>query len=172
VKVNLDSIPAAGRKVSFTHERAWASEAAALALEGPATSMNGDLRLSTEGAHIRVRGTLEATTDLRCHRCSSPVTIVLSGEVDLGYAPAGEALVLDEDVELEAAELDQGWYSGGRLDMVQVLSEQLALWLPERIRCEDPGVMRHGEGTCALPTAHEGPAPGRQRPFANLRLPE
>jgi len=172
VKVNLDSIPAAGRKVSFTHERAWASEAAALALEAPATALTGELRLSTEGAHIRVRGTLEAAAAMSCHRCGSAVNISLSGEVDLGYAPAGEALVLDEDVELEAAELDQGWYSGGSLDMAQVLSEQLALWLPERIRCEDPGVTRKEKGACDLPAVDAGPGPGRQRPFANLRLPE
>lgn len=173
MRIAVDTIPEHGRTVAIGLDAAWSREAAREALDAVPGRLSGSLELHREGDHVHVSGELRSEHEASCDRCLASVRVSLGGELSLEYAPAGSQ-VLEEDRELEAEELDLGWHEGGAIELSQVLSEQLALWLPARLLCGAEGVQRLSEGDCALPAQEqdEGPAPGRQRPFANLRLPE
>lgn len=173
VRIAVDTIPEHGREVTVGTDASWSREAAREALDVVPERLEGALELRREGDHVHVTGELRSVHTASCDRCLSPIRVSLGGELALEYAPAGTQ-VLEEDRELEAKELDLGWHEGGAIELSQVLSEQLALWLPARLLCGAEGIERLTEGDCALPAQEqdEGPAPGRQRPFANLRLPE
>ncbi len=77
-----------------------------------------------------------------------------------------------DGVELQEDELDVGWFEGPGLDLAAVVSEQLALWLPDVVRCDSPGATRAVPGECALPVQDPGPDLKRRNPFAGIVLPE
>ncbi len=172
--VVVEQIPEEGLDVRATLAQDWAREAAALALDGAADSLDFHLHLVQHLGHVRVTGDGRAAIPRTCARCGRPLRLVLSGAVDLSYSPATAARVdgalAGEAVALDAEDLDIGWYEGGSLDLAQVLSEQLALWLPDRVRCDSPGV-EPPDGPCELPAQDPGPEL-RRNPFAGLVVPE
>jgi hypothetical protein len=76
-------------------------------------------------------------------------------------------------LELESTELDVGWFDGHSLDLGDVWSEQLALWLPDVVRCASAGATPVAPASaCALPVQEPGPDLKRRNPFAGIVLPE
>ena len=68
--------------------------------------------------------------------------------------------------------MDIGWFDGQNLDLSQVISEQLAIWSPDKIACEDPCSTRvvPSDAPCELPAHDLGPDLKPQSPFAKIRL--
>jgi uncharacterized metal-binding protein YceD (DUF177 family) len=171
VKILLERVPDQGMDVNLSLDQAWVREAARLGLEVEAEELDGELHIEKVASSLRVTGELRARARSSCDRCNAPIQLSLEGEVELLYSPLSGAPEADE-VDLEEDDLDVGWFDGVALEMEQVVSEQLALWLPERKACEEEGVERLVPGPCALPFPTEAVQSGRQRPFAGLKLPE
>lgn len=172
MKVHFDAIPDAGLRVSADLETPWAREAAGLSMGGDLEQLSLTLKVERMADHLRVTGKGEATAVRPCDRCGESVRIRVKGPIDLYYGP--KALAAEGSVELASDELDIGWFDGESLELADVVSEQLALWTPGRIRCHDRGVEQvDGPHPCALPaSATEGPDLKPRSPFAKLRLPE
>jgi len=141
MRVVVAGIPAAGRVVPFGMHTDWAVEAASVALDGAPERLEGEmmLELASDEGLVRVTGTAEARRPATCDRCGEPCDRVVAVDLSLLYAP--EARV-DEafdggEVELDADDLDLGWYTGGALRLRDVLQEALALELSPTIRCAD-----------------------------------
>lgn len=171
-RIRIDELADEGRDVRFGQDDAWALAAATEALEGEVSGLVAALHIERIAEVVRVSGRASASVVRGCDRCGGPVRLDLGGDVELLYEPTPHPALVEDRI-LDESELDIGFYDGRQLDLVDVLMEQLALWLPVRVRCTDPGVHQVGEAwTCALPDAEEGPDLTRQNPFANLRLPE
>ncbi|MEL6343347.1 MAG: DUF177 domain-containing protein [Myxococcota bacterium] len=177
MKILVEDLPPDGRTVRADLKTHWAKKAAAAVFEVEPTTLSVDLTVERgEGRRVVVRGTASATLTGTCDRCLADVRLEIGGAVDLTYAPESETTSESGDeVRLEEEELDLGWFDGLALDMGEVVSEQLSLWMPPRLLCEDPGVTRIQDGLC-LPIAYDdGPEVKRESPFAslaNLKLPE
>ena len=170
MKVNVGGIPEHGTRVTAETRVPWARKAAADALEGTAEHLEFDVQLSQIAECVHVVGSLTATVESTCHRCGDPVNIHLEGKVDLFYAPEGSGSAAEGDVALSVTDMDIGWFEDGQIDMAQVVSEQLALWLPERIVCNEPSIQRIDNGQCTLPEQDPGPDLKKTSPFAGIQI--
>lgn len=157
-----------------------AIDATALHLEGETEfGLRPGARLAchvelVDGATLHVRGRLEARIDTECGRCLERYELTAAQELDLFYLPrdAGRDQEQEEDVELADRDVVVGYHDGERLDLGEVVREQIVLALPLkrlcrqdcRGRCASCGQDRN-RGSCGCPPPEE---PGDPR-FAALR---
>ena len=122
-----------------------ALEAAALHLSGdPDVELLPGGRVSahvevTEGTNLHVRGRLSGTVTIECARCLEKCPVALRQELDLFYLPqeTGQPDAQEEDVELSDRDVVVGYYAGDRLDLGEVLREQILLGLPLKPLCRE-----------------------------------
>lgn len=173
MRIAVDTIPDQGLSLSVdlsAGDASWALQAATEALGAPPEALAADLKVERLGDHVRISGRGSSAVVLPCDRCGEPVNLRLGGPIDLYYRPTTKED--DADLELSADDLDIGWYDGEAIVLDDVLAEQLALWVPSRVRCGDRNVTQVGPPhPCALPPM-TGPDLKPPSPFAKLRLPE
>lgn len=186
MRVFVSQLPASGVAVEVSPALPWAAAAVSEALDGAAgLHLRFDLRVEGALGGARVQGHGEVRYDTVCDRCGAAVQCTLGGPVDLLYVPdPGADTAADARLAAAAAgeralsgdQLDVGFLEpGGVLDLGAALAEQVVLWAPMRVVCDDPAVRPADGQPCAVGAAappDPGPAPGRSRPFAGLRLPE
>ena len=170
MRISTDDIPARGIPVQGDLSVSWLAGAAQRALSQTLGALSADLMVNREDSRVVVHGSLSVQVSASCDRCLSDVQLTLSGPVALRYAPADPADASDRD--LSADDLDEGWFDGRLLDMSDVVSEQLTLWMPDRILCDSPGVKRQADGSCGQIDYDTGPEVKRASPFAGLKLPK
>ena len=172
MRIRVEDMPEDGLVVEIDQADGWAVAAVSRALEGDISDLQAELELTRIAELLRVSGTASATAQRRCDRCGGDIRIHLSGAVELLFEPQRLPALAEEHIT-DPAELDLGFFDGEALDLSDVLMEQFALWLPDRVRCGDRDVTQVGDPwTCTLPAQDPGPALDRQNPFAKLRLPE
>jgi uncharacterized protein len=110
----------------------------------------GDLRLLpggrlrcrveiVDGTTVHVRGRLAAAVEPECGRCLELYTASLDQELDLFYLPhvPGQLEEQEDDVALSDRDVVVGYYEGERLDLGEVVREQLFLALPLKPLCRE-----------------------------------
>lgn len=155
----LEHIPDRGLDLSLDPVPGWALAAASEAVEQPVEALHGALHVQRSGPLVEVTGQLEVEFAGLCDRCGDPTRFRLGGEVDLTYAPHDPSAPSER--ELQADDLDLGFYTHGVLDLATVVQEHLVLLLPPRLVCDAPPSAE--PRTCpALSTAPEPDAAGAE----------
>jgi uncharacterized protein len=159
-----------------------ALDASALHLEGetefvlrPGARLQCHVDL-VDGTTLHVRGRLTGSLETDCARCLERYPLALGQELDLFYLPRakGEPQAQEEDVELDDREVVVGYYDADRLDLGEVMREQIVLGLPLkplcredcRGRCPSCGQDRNRQA-CACPPDQE-PLDPRLAPLRKL----
>lgn len=141
MKILVDGLPSGGRQVELGPRDEWAVAAATEALDGAPVRLVGriDVTRASQKGVVQVDVDVDAATAAVCDRCGDPCERGSHPVVRLLYAPEekGSAAYDGGEIELEAADLDVGWYVDGHLDLGDVLREALALELPTRTVCAD-----------------------------------
>ncbi len=181
MKVVVDALPPEGRTVRGSASDSWLFEAARRSVEAKPRSLSCSLTVKkapvsrdpglarTRDPRFLVEGELSVVWRQACHRCVRTLKMALEGPVSLIYVRG--TLANSDEVEVDSTELDIGWFEGGSLDLSDVVSEQLALWLPERLVCDDAHAIRidtADDGPCQLHPQDAGPDLRRQTPFSGL----
>jgi DUF177 domain-containing protein len=97
-------------------------------------------RLEADGSaeliagEIHIAGHLRTTVEVTCARCLEPMREPVEREFDLYYRPL-QTIARVEEVEIDGAELEIGFYQGNGLPLEDVLKEQILLALPMRSLC-------------------------------------
>ncbi|MBI3933081.1 MAG: DUF177 domain-containing protein [Acidobacteria bacterium] len=97
-------------------------------------------RLEVEGlaeliaSEIRLQGHLRTTVEVSCARCLEPVQLPVEKDFDLYYRPV-QTIAREEEVEIDDAELEVGFYQGNGLLLEDALKEQILLDLPMKSLC-------------------------------------
>ena len=122
---------------------------------------------------VHVRGRLQAEVGLGCGRCLEAFALAVDQELDLFYLPheAGQDQEEEDEVELSDRDVVVAYYEGDRLDLGDVIREQIVLAVPLRRLCREDcrglcprcGLNRNQQ-PCDCPT--EEPI---LSPFASLR---
>ena len=112
-----------------------------LQLEDELTRLVSEAKLSGRASkwreQVRLRGTIDASVEVRCDRCVTPVIAPVNAEFDVTYVPA-EVLTTDaEATELQEDDLTFATYEGDTLDIEELAREQLLLALPTRHLCRE-----------------------------------
>jgi uncharacterized protein len=118
---------------------------------------------------IRIRGRLATRLESTCDRCLGAVEIPVSCDFDLFYRPM-QSLAGEEEVEVPTAELEVGFYSGDGIELADVATEQVILFVPMKVVCSTEcrglcpvcGVNRNLTHCDCAP-------PHRDSPFASLQ---
>jgi uncharacterized protein len=122
-----------------------ALEPVALHLEGdddvrlrPGGRLRGRVEV-VEGRTVHVRGRLESSVEVDCSRCLETYEVELGQEIDLFYLPraVGQEAAQEEEVELSDRDVVVGYYDGDRLDLGEVIREQVLLGLPLKPLCRE-----------------------------------
>lgn len=120
------------------------------ALDAGEVHLEGEDGFVLKGGHLRalvergdddtvhVRGRLEAEIGLQCGRCLDAFPLAIAQELDLFYLPhhAGQAEE-EEEVELSDRDVVVAYYQGDRLDLGDVIREQLFLAAPLSRLCRE-----------------------------------
>ena len=178
MRIRIEDLPDEGQNVDVDLAEPWVASAVGQAWEGEprAARVHVNVNRIMEGSPtVRVRGKADAAVERTCDRCGTPLRFEHAGPVDLFYAPEGENAA--GGAELHKDDLDIGWYDGAELDLGDVLMEQLSLWLPGRLTCEDKGatplVDDPEHHVCELPTQQPiEDDVASTSPFAGIRLPK
>jgi uncharacterized protein len=116
----------------------------ALRLEGEDSFVLVDGRLRSrlergDDESVHVRGHLDARMQLDCGRCLEPFDLTLAQDLELFYLPhESDAVQEDEDeVELSDRDMVVAYYRGRRLDLAEVVREQLLLAVPLKRLCRE-----------------------------------
>jgi uncharacterized protein len=125
---------------------------------------------------VHVRGHLDARLQVECNRCLEPVLLDVDEELDLFYLPRRGGAQDEEEDEVELSDRDMvvAFYRGDRLDVGDVVREQLFLSIPMkrlcredcRGRCRTCGRSRNTDAPCACPEVDE--ADPRMAPLRKL----
>jgi uncharacterized protein len=94
------------------------------------------LRLNRRGHDIDAQGTVATTVGVNCDRCLTPTLLPLSSSFNLIYLPFNSLSATDELV-LERRELDFSFYKDNRLDIDELVQEQIRLALPMTNLCRE-----------------------------------
>ena len=93
-----------------------------------------------EESTVQVKGRLSARLGLECGRCLEPFTFAIDQDVDLFYLPRhkeAQAEEQDADVQLSDHQMVVVFYDDDRIDLGEMVREQLFLGLPMRRVCRD-----------------------------------
>jgi uncharacterized metal-binding protein YceD (DUF177 family) len=184
MRIPLDQIQEPGLRIPGAVTDAWVVSAAASLRRtpgAPALDPHDDeapvdaqiqLVLNRLDDHVVVTGEAAVTVLCSCDRCGCSVRMHLHGPVDMHYNPPGD-LIEDTDHGLNGAQLDVGWHDGQAINLCSVLMEQLNLWVPDVVRCGEPGITPVDlDQPCELPTGAREEGTATRNPFAGLRVPE
>ena len=86
------------------------------------------------GPDIRFRGHLGTKVESTCARCLVKVEIPVESDFDLTYQPMA-AIAREEDVQVPAEDLEVGFYTGPGIEVADVVTEQVNLFMPMQVVC-------------------------------------
>ena len=135
MRIVVAGIPQPGLQVVLDLKKPWVREAAEAALDAPADSLSGELDVQVKSRRVSVRGHVDASAAALCDRCGEQTDRAVHADVVLSYLPENDDFAAE--LELQADDLDVGWYRDGEIDLGDVLREALALALPPRTTCSD-----------------------------------
>jgi len=121
------------------------------------------------GDEIRICGHLATRLESTCDRCLAVVQIPVELDFDLFYRPM-QSLTADEDIEVPTAELEVGFYSGDGIELADVATEQVILFVPMKVVCGT-----ECQGLCPVCGVNRNLThcdcadPKRDSPFASLQ---
>ncbi len=107
-------------------------------LDGEDVTLIGKTEFSGEtrriGGKAHVRGTIGADISLDCTRCLEPVAKHFAISFDDVFIDASEETDVEE-IEIGEEQLDESLVLDGKIDMAEVVREQILLAMPEQVLC-------------------------------------
>lgn len=164
--VVVEQIPDSGRQVTISSDWTWVNTVVEEVTGGTDAVCSGTFSLHQVNRRVTVAGHLSASATCVCERCGEGFPLTVESNLELVYVPSGSTQE-HSDRELGENDLDVGWYDEGILNISDVISEALALSLPERLIClEVEGCERR---TTALLASARADASTGHPGFASLK---
>ena len=128
--IDVEKLPKEGRKISKDFEFLSAAlvEESAVFLK----PVHAELIVKKVGEEILIKGKIVTSLSLICSRCLVPYETLVDSSFDLFYLP--EELDLMQD-QLESDDLNKLFYYDGKIDIEEVILEQLNLVFPAKPLC-------------------------------------
>ncbi len=85
---------------------------------------------------VRLQGTISGEVGCECDRCLNPAKFPIDAAFDLFYEPAA-VVEAGEEIAIQEADTEIGFYEGEGIELEQVLVEQILLQLPMQRICRE-----------------------------------
>lgn len=92
--------------------------------------------LEESGGQLQIQGRITVEMTAQCDRCLGRARFPLDQSFDLFYHPMAE-IARDEEVAIDAAEAEIGFYEGSGIELEIILREQVLLALPMQRVCSE-----------------------------------
>jgi uncharacterized protein len=92
--------------------------------------------LPGDQGQVRLQGKVSGEVVAECDRCLTPANFAVDAAFDLFYEPATTAVAGDE-IAIQEADTEIGFYEGEGIELEQVLVEQILLQLPMQRVCRE-----------------------------------
>jgi uncharacterized protein len=128
--IEVEKLSKEGRKISKDFEflsNALVEESAVFL-----TPVHAELTLKKVGEEILIKGRIATSLSLICSRCLVPFESSIDSRFDLVYLPEELDVIQDQ---LEGDDLNKLFYYNGRIDIEEVILEQLNLAFPAKPLC-------------------------------------
>ena len=132
--VDLASVVSAPGKIDVLFDAADINLDGESVLLVAQTKFRGEIAGSSTKAHLR--GTIDADVSLDCTRCLEPVGRHLEISFEAVFVDSSEEDINGE-AEVGDEQLDESIVEGGRIDIAEVVREQILLALPDQVFCSD-----------------------------------
>lgn len=132
----IHDIDELGKDFSFELTRDWLdSELADTPLRRASGAPPGQVRLHVQqnGVEYLVNGRVDAELEVECSRCLGPVPLPVHATITALLSPREGADAAE--VELEAEDLDRGYYEGHELVLDELVREHLVIEVPMQPLC-------------------------------------
>lgn len=96
--------------------------------------VSGEAVLENQLRGIRVSGYLRVLLEFDCDRCLEAARLPLEGGFNLLYEPIEDDWG-GQETALSPSDAEIGYYEGEGIDLVDVIREQILLWLPMQRVC-------------------------------------
>ena len=128
--IDVEKLPKEGRKISKDFEFLSVAlvEESAVFIK----PVHAELTVKKMGEEILIKGKIVTSLSLICSRCLVPFETLIDSRFDLVYLP--EELDLMQD-QLEIDDLNKLFYYDGKIDIEEVILEQLNLVFPAKPLC-------------------------------------
>lgn len=137
MKVNIFTIPDEGLNVDFPFaEETFLSllpQDAFVDFTFRSAYVHGSIRKT--GNNLFFRGNVVAILDTVCSRCLEEIHLPI--KADFNYTLLPELLVVPDELELKAEDLEVSYYKGDVIDLDPMIMEQLLLQVPMKVLCQD-----------------------------------
>ena len=132
--IDLDSVGKIAKSIAISFDPAEIDlEGENVTLKGSA-EFTGESQLVDDKAHVR--GKISADLLLNCTRCLEPVEMHIDVSFDDVFVDAvGEPL--GDEIEIGADRFDESLVPDGKIDIAEVVREQILLALPDQIFCKE-----------------------------------
>jgi uncharacterized protein len=165
--IDVDKLPKEGLRISreFEFFSSDLVDEDAVFLE----PVRAELTIKKIGEEIFVKGKVATRLSFVCSRCLSPFEYPIDSRFDLVFLPEELNVVKDE---LEEKDIDKFFYSGCKIDIEDLVLEQLNLAFPAKPLCSNKcqglcpvcgRVIKDGE--CACVTKSSDPRFGKLKDF-------
>ncbi len=93
-------------------------------------------KLTKHIVQVDVEGSISATIQIECTRCLQPVENHLRFPFEAAFV-AEENYTKAKEAELNANDLDVSVFNGQKIDLTELVREQILLNLPEQVFCQE-----------------------------------
>lgn len=138
-------------------ERAALAERFSLVSVG---SLSATVSLSRDGEKVAASGRMQAAIVQSCAISGDDLPARIDEELELLFVPAQGDFRPDEEIELEASDLDEIPYEGDRFDLGEAVAQSLALAIDPFATGPDADRVRQEVGLAE---------PEKENPFAKLK---
>lgn len=83
---------------------------------------------------VSISGEIKVTLGFECSRCLKEFSHPLSSSIRIDYMPMKE-MGKEKEYELKSDDLDKSFYKGDKIDMTELVKEQILLILPMQPLC-------------------------------------
>lgn len=100
-------------------------------------TLSAEATLSRSGDVVTAKGRLRAAVTQSCVATAAPVPAILDEPFDIVFRPEPTDIRPDDEIELDEAEMDVAFYTGGAIDLGEAVAETLSLALDPYPRAPD-----------------------------------
>jgi uncharacterized protein len=137
LKINISKIPEGGMSLRFERDGEWFRET--LSGATPPDFVPDRIEVACTASRMKenvfIEGTVSTAMDLPCCRCLEVIRLPLSSSFRYTFTPTPSRS--QDEVELNAADLDFAYYEGDIIDLDAVILDQILLQIPIKPLCAE-----------------------------------